>query len=339
MKVKEFNILLSELSDIVKPLNQILYEILILISFYFLFTNIKTNQTITNSINNSTTNTASIKNNKSFIILIAILAVAIDWFIWNNPIQTIFFLSILAIYIYYNLQNITIISTFINLSKDIYNASPIIPEPENNIKPTPEIDTIPEIFRKGHSPLCKSPLGFHISNPIPQPFDTNSTETKEIHEVYKSDKPYVSITDTKYAEIMLNDLYTTPQYKNIQTDEIDATLDNNIHSNDINQIQKLPTNQELLDSFKNPKKIFLDNKWLTSPRTYNDNCVGCSHPNANTNTNTNTNTSNKPIKGKNAICTVVPFGRQLSECTNQDNTITKQQLDSISDNKVIPLQI
>jgi hypothetical protein len=318
MKEKEFNTFILELSDIVKPLNQILYQILILISFYFLFTNIKNNQTLTN--NNSITTSQSINNHKSFIILIAILAITLDWFIWNNTIQTIFFASILAIYIYYNLQNINIISTFINLSKDIYNASPIIPEPtpEPRTDTTPEIDTIPEIFR--------------ISNPIPQPFDINSIETKEIHEVYKTDKPYVSITDTKYAEIMLNDLYTTPQYKNIQTDEIDTTLDNNIHLNKLSNSSKLPTNQELLDSFKNPKKIFLDNNWLNS-RTYNDNCVSCKTPNANTNTN------NQPIKGKNAICTVVPFGRQLSECTNQDNTITKQQLDSISDNKVVPLNI
>ena len=37
---------------------------------------------------------------------------------------------------------------------------------------------------------------------------------------------------------------------------------------------------------------------------------------------------------KNAICSVVQFGMELSECTNQDNTITHNQLSKISNNKI-----
>ena len=309
MKTKEFNSNLAELSNIVISLNQLLYEILILISFHFLLSNIRDNPNAPNSID---------KNTKSFIILVIILVVAVDWFIWNNPIQTVFFLCILAVYIYYNLQNIAIISTFINLSKDIYNASPIIPEQptQQSIKTNePDSMSIPEIFLN--------------ANATPQPFNATTNETKEIHEVYKTDKPYVSITDTKYAEIMLNELYTTPQYRNIQIDEIDTSLDNNLHLP-----PKTVSNAELINSFRNPKKEFLDKTWLSSPRTYNDNCVSCSHPPYNKQSNTSIKAGSK-----NAICTVVPFGRQLSECTNQDNTISPQQLENISENKVLPLQL
>jgi hypothetical protein len=309
------NSLSKEISNLAKSLNQILYEILILISFYLLFTNIKNNQTLDiNPTSNTSHNpTNYIGQHKSFIILCAILVVAVDWFIWNNVIQTTFFIGILAVYIYYNLQNLTIISTFINLSKDIYNASPIIPEPSaSSTTSNNTIPELPEILRNTNIP--------------PIPFDAATNEIREVHEVYKSDKPYVSITDTKYAEIMLNDLYSTPQYKNIQTDEIDSSLDNKLHN--VPTREKIPTNEELLNSFRNPKKEFLDSKWLNSGRTYNDNCVSCKHPTSNT-SNTNTNAKH------NAICTVVPFGRQLSECTNQDNTITPEQLNAISDNKII----
>jgi hypothetical protein len=316
MKVKEFNIFLLELSEIVKSLNQILYEIIILISFYFLFTNLKNNQTL--AITNNTTSENSIlqstnKTNNSFIILIAILAICVDWFIWNNSNQTFFFTGILAIYIYYNLQNITIISTFINLSKDIYYTRPIFTEPQKSSKQLSNTNNIMEIPRE-----------FQNVNGSPIPFDVNSIETKEIHEVYKSGNPYVSITDTKYAEIMLNDLYNSSQYKNISNNDICTSLDNNVNKT------KLQSDQELLDLFRNPQKIFLDNKWLNT-RTYNDNCISCTH--------SNSNKKNIDIIGKNAICTIVPFGRELSECTNQNNTISPEQLEIISDNKVKILQM
>lgn len=342
MNFKEFNNLISALSDDIAPLNQILYEILILICFYMLFTNLKNNHTntiisnpstttLTNPLTNPLTKTP-ISNKKSLIILLSIFVIAIDWFIWNNAIQTIFFTSILAIYIYYNMQNLDIISTFLNLSKDTYNAlsyvSPTIPEPHHisntlssNDNTIPVLE-LPEILRPTNIP--------------PQPFDIRNNEIKEIQEVYKSDKPHISITDNDYSKNMLGDLYITPQYKNIQPDDIDTTLDNNTHfTNTINNQSNLPSNEELLNSFRNPQKIFLDNNWfITRARTYNDNCVSCKHPSSST-----TSILPSPIQGKNAICTVVPFGRQLSECTNQDNTISNEQLEIIADNSVKPLEI
>ena len=61
MNIKEYNNLLSELSEIIKPLNQLLYEILILIALYFLFNNLKTNNTENpNKYANSTNNNINI---------------------------------------------------------------------------------------------------------------------------------------------------------------------------------------------------------------------------------------------------------------------------------------
>jgi len=330
MNLKEYNNLLEEISNFIKPLNQILYQILILITLYLLFNKLKTNQT-ENNTQNTIHNT---KTHKSFIILFAILAICLDWFIWNNTIQTALFISILTVYIYYNFQNLNIISTFINFTKEFNNLAPIITEPATKTNNTNEIPIlpIPDIFVTG--------------NKIPLPFDINNSETKEINEVYKSDKPYISITDTKYAEIMLNDLYNTPQYKNIQQDEIDTTLDNNIHfpinnSGNIN-FEHNKNNEELLNSFRNPKKEFLVSSWLnTKKRTYNDNCTSCKIYNASSNASSNLtkDITNNPNRGKNAICSLVYFGRELSECTNQEGTISQNQLDKISNNQVMPLNL
>lgn len=328
MNLKEYNSLLDEISNFIKPLNQILYQILILITLYLLFTKLKTNQTeypIQYTIQYTAQNTQQHKKtNQSFIILFAILAVGLDWFIWNNTIQTALFISIITVYIYYNFKNLNIISTFINFTKELSNAAPIITEPlsKNSSSCGIPILPIPEILIN--------------NNKTPLPFDINSTETKEINEVYKSDKPYISITDTKYAEIMLNDLYNTPQYKNIQHDDIDTTLDNNIH------FAYNKSNEELINSFKNPKKEFLDSSWLNiNNRTYNDNCTSCKTPRKSSNSSSNLtkDITNNPNRGKNAICTVVNFGRELGECTNQEGTINPEQLEKISDNRVIPLNL
>ena len=333
MNLKEYNNLLDETSNFIKPLNQILYQILILITIYLLFNKLKTNQT-ENQTENQTKNTSlNNKTHKSFIILFAILVVGLDWFIWNNTIQTTLFISILTVYIYYNFQNLNIISTFVNFTKTLSDSAPIISSLQN-LQTTSEEDNKKDC----EIPVLPIPDIFINGNKTPLPFDINSTETKEINEVYKSDKPYVSITDTKYAEIMLNDLYNTPQYKNIQNDEIDTTLDNNIHftTNKID-FEYNKNNQELLNSFKNPKKEFLDASWLNKKKnTYNDNCIGCKSSN---NNNKNININKNKNRGKNAICSVVNFGRELSECTNQEGSVNPEQLDKISNNQVKPLFI
>ena len=98
MNLKEYNNLLDETSNFIKPLNQILYQILILITIYLLFNKLKTNHT-ENHIQNTSLNN---KTHKSFIILFVILVVGLDWFIWNNCNQSSLFIAILFIYIVYN---------------------------------------------------------------------------------------------------------------------------------------------------------------------------------------------------------------------------------------------
>lgn len=249
MNLKEYNILVEEISNFIKPLNQILYQILILITLYLLFNNLKYYQTASYSQTTQQNILQNYKIHKSFIILFTVLSVCLDWFIWNNTTQTTLFISILTIYIYYNLKNLSIISTFINFTKELSNLSPITTDSSNNIN---------EHQKQCIIPILPIPDIYTNYNDIPLPFDINSTETKEINEVYKIDKPYISITDTKYAEIILNDLYKTPQYKNIIHNTIDTTLNNNIHF-EYNQ-----NNEELLNSFTNPKKEFLDSSWLNN---------------------------------------------------------------------------
>ena len=85
------------------------------------------------------------------------------------------------------------------------------------------------------------------------------------------------------------------------------------------------TNQELLQSFQHPEKQFLDMSWLQS-RTYND----------------NTTCGNKYMRGNgdgNKDMEVVPFGHKLSSCTNQDGSVSNQQLLDISNNTISPLDI
>jgi hypothetical protein len=194
MRVKEINLFLFELSEqILKPLNQIGFQILILINLHFLFENLRKNKTLeTNNTKNS-----SYKTTKSFIILISIISVFLDWFIWNNLTRTTLFISILAIYIYYNLNNITIISTFITISKNNYY--------NNNLtQPTPNIykSTIPTI--------PANIIKLNINN-TPEPYNINNINninTKSISEAHKTNKTIIPhITDIKYAEIISNDLY------------------------------------------------------------------------------------------------------------------------------------
>ena len=102
-------IIINDLVDIIKPFNQLLYQILILITLYFLFNNITNSHLL--QLNNK-----HIKyyNHKQFIMLYILLIVFIDWFMWLNTTRTILFISIIIIYSYYNFNNIKLITLFIN---------------------------------------------------------------------------------------------------------------------------------------------------------------------------------------------------------------------------------
>jgi len=175
-----------------------------------------------------------------------------------------------------------------------------------------------------------------IPNYKPDAYDKKLDGINDINSAYSSSIPSIHITDSVFADNQLNNLYGTPQYKNINTMDIDSSL-KNYNEKQTHFVTGLPKNtssspnesQETnINLFRNPKKDFLDNNWLyLKENTYNDNCKDCKTQNTNTNTNSN----------KNAICSVVKYGQELSECTNQKNTINNNQLENISTNLIKPI--
>ena len=330
MLQKDFTILLNNVNDIIKPLNQLLYESLILILIYYFF----------NSISNTNGTNGMNSNHKSFIILVALISIIINWFIWNNYLQTILFTAILIIYISYNFYLAKQISTFI----DMVNDSKAINK-QNDTNITNYNNQLLE-DQKQIDMITFVPKDIIMSNGNPRPtnleaYDKNLNNINSLKLAYQETIPKIHITDSKYAEIMLNDLYGTPQYKNINTNCIDKSLDNDIHNQGVQGVQGVhdfpDTNRDVdVDLFRTPKKIFLDNEWLSKKEnTYNDNCgskcKGGQEGNSDENSDENMDGNGK--RNKNAICYVAKFGRELNECTNS-YYVNEKQLTNISNNDV-----
>ena len=326
MNKKEFNTFINDIADHLKPLNQLLYQSFILIVFYYIF------DTITH-----------LQSHKPFIVLIAVICIILDLCIWNNMTQTILFIAILTLYVTYNINKDSTIDTFINTInniKNIHNDSikELWKKEELERKNKHEIDKITFIPQKfNQSKKSNDSNDSNTSNP--EPFDKSQNDINEINVAYKQPTIPSHLTDSKYARTMLNELYDTPQYKNIKKNKIDEALDDNIHyeSSDNSSDSIANSDKQNFELFKKPKREFLDDRWLNSVdsanNTYNDNCnnnkcIDKQHP------ETEIGKEKKP-RNKNAICTLVKFGYQLSECTNQDNTITDKQLDTISSNNVV----
>ena len=321
MNKKEFNSFINEIAEKLNPLNQLLYQSFILIVFYYIFDTIR-----------------HLHSHKSFIILIAVICIILDLCIWNNMNQTILFIAILTIYITYNIHKDDTIDTFINTINNIKNNY------NDNIK---EIWKKEELERKNKNEIEKItfiPRNFNKLNSnsntktttdmvqSPHPYDKSEININKINVAYKETTPTRRITDTQYAKKILNELYDTPQYKNIEKDKSDEALDNNIHYKKINSDNDDDIHN--IELFRKPKREFLDDRWLndTYNNSYNDNCKTKCIDKDSTETDTETKIKNR---NKNAICSLVKFGYQLSECTNQDNTITDKQLDTISSNNVV----
>ena len=333
MDKKEFNILLNEISETLNPLNQLLYQCLILIVFYYFFITVK-----------------KLALHKCFIILFAIICIILDLCIWQNTNQTILFMAILGIYITYNIKKDISIDNFINIINNINdNKNDSITElwlkEEIEKKNNNEIDKITFVPKNIYEKGTKNNNSSNSSNSsnskllYPEPYDKSQSEINKIKLAYKTNTSKVYSIDTKYANTKLTDLYDTPQYKNIKKNTIDKSLDDDIHFSDTdNNIINKNNNIEL---FRKPKVQFLDDSWLSNKdNSYNDNCKSNKcidthnthnrHNTKNKNTTSNTNTTSN----KNAICSVYEFGTTLSECTNQTNTITDNQLDKISTNNI-----
>ena len=353
MNQKEFNLLLSELSSRIKPINQLLFECLVLIIFYYIFNTISF---INNKIENS-------NSHISFIYLICLICIILDWFMWNNYIQTSLFTAILIVYIIYNINNTNTISTFINTINDSRDINKINQENEDDINNNKlEQEFQKEIQQDKLNRITFIPKEIDFSKNFNNPnYTIDAYEKKlnginDLNSAYSSGIPSIHITDSQFAELQLGNLYDTPQYKNIKKMNTDVSLDNyNKNQETRNSLyfplevpMNTPTNtlppesthesESNLDLFRNPKRQFIDNSWLSlKENTYNDNCKNCKGNKNTDNTSNSSNLTPNTNTNKNAICSVVKFGQELEECTNQNNSITNKQLDKISTNKIEPI--
>ena len=347
MNQKEFNLLLSEISNGIKPINQLLFECLVLIIFYYLFNTIS-------FINKDMSNyNSSSKSHISFVYIIAFICIILDWFIWNNQIQTSLFTSILILYIIYNINKSKTISTFINIVNDSREINKINSKINNKNDNEIKNNELEQEYQKAIQQdklnlITFIPKEIDFSNPknnpnyTPDAYEKKLIGINELNSAYSSGIPSIHITDSQFAEQQLNFLYDSPQYKNIKQIGSDKSLDNYNEKQDkasINLSGNSSVNSSFdksnLDLFRNPKREFLDNKWLDlKENTYNDNCKNCKGNNIN---NRNSMNPSSTKYTKNAICSVVQFGRELEECTNQKDSVDNKQLDKISTNKLEPI--
>ena len=215
MKEQEYNNLINNLSQFLIPFNQLLYEILIIITIYIYLERIYSSSTI---------NLLFLSNNSlSVIIIFTILAIGLDLYIWNNITQTIFFSAILILYIQYKISNQRLISSFVNMTGEHANAAEIkLTSADNALRNECNKPRIPEMLDLPYNTTNIKPYGIMA-------FDKTEKKINTIQEAYKSEQPPATITDSNYARLILNELYNTPQYRNnYPPNEIDSNLTNNI---------------------------------------------------------------------------------------------------------------
>ena len=229
MNQKEFNIVLKDASNEFNSFNQLLYQTLVLIIIYNLFNRIE-----------------NIKKHKSFIFLVLVITIILDLCMWNNYIQSALFISILIIYSSYNFNKSKTVDLFINIMsknnlkykqhnkyirENYKNELETKLKNENDIN---EITFIPKNFiqnRNQNEIINSNNNNININNnQSPEPYNKLEPTLNQIDVVYKSSKTNTFITDSKYAEIMLNELYNTPQYNNINKTCLDKSLDNDINN-------------------------------------------------------------------------------------------------------------
>jgi len=328
MNQKEFNLILSEISNRLKPINQLLYECLVLIILYYLF----------NTISFIKKDAKENNNHISFIYLICFICILLDWFIWNNQVQTSLFSAILIVYTIYNINKSKTISTFINIINESRDINKLNIQNDNEIKNNEldqEYQRAIQEDKLNRITFIPKEIDFTNSsnnpNYSPDAYEKNLVGINELNSAYSSEIPSIHITDSQFAELQLNSLYDSPQYKNIKNMDTDKSLDN------YNKKQETRNTELSSDLFKNPKKQFLDNSWLNlKENTYNDN-DNCKNCKGNNSTNITNNTKPINTKNKNAICSLVKYGQELEECTNQTNKVNNKQLDKISNNKIEPI--
>ena len=312
MNQKDYILLINNLSNKLKPINQLLYECLVLIIFYYIF------NTISFVNKNSDTH-------KPFIYLILIICILLDWFIWNNCIQSALFISILFIYVTYNFTLSNTISTFINNIKDSKINNEVNRQNEMKLQSIRlQQDIEAEKDQDEINTITFIPKNF-IPNINPDPYEKQLDGINEINSAYSSNIPYLNINDSIFADDQINQLHKSPQYKNIEPDDVSNAVSTDLISNNDNSSSSnnasSNTDKTNTDLFRNPARVFLDDKWLNiKDNTYNDVCTACTGK-----------------KSGNAICSVAKYGEGLEECTNQTDSVNNGQLIKISTNVVEPI--
>uniref|UniRef100_A0A6C0HMS3 Uncharacterized protein n=1 Tax=viral metagenome TaxID=1070528 RepID=A0A6C0HMS3_9ZZZZ len=292
--------LINQLSDIVVPINHIIFEFVILILVYIAITKTQNIQLKT-------------RYRWSFLFLFAIFAIGIDWFMWLDIKKTLLFGLLILIYIYYNIYNESTHSQFLDI---VYtandNTNQVSMANKNNIiinaNNQARIDK--QIANLTYTPPDLSPKYLerteyvdgnpHLVNP------TNGTsEAIALQNHIQQD----------YTNTALTALYNSSQYHNILKTDIDQYLDNNIHNNVVNNVMQTHQHWENYALLKNPKKVFFDSNWMhIKTPWYNDHCYSNGEEND-----------------------FVKFGYKLENCTNQTNAPLDPSMTLISSNDVQPI--
>jgi len=194
MREQEYNNLITTVSSNLATFNQLLYEILILITIYIYLERIETKSFHIE------------KNSYSVILLFIIISLSVDWLIWSNSIQTILFGAILFIFVKYKMDNMQLVSKFINITGEQIKQIDLLNSNSSKTCNKPTILAIPEMVDLPYDITDIKPFGIKA-------YDKTENSINSIQEAYQSNEPPLTITDSNYARIMLNELYQTPQYQ------------------------------------------------------------------------------------------------------------------------------
>lgn len=281
MKEYEFTNMINTTGEILIPYTRLIYETIILIFQYYFFEQLLNHQ-------NYSPTTA-----RFIIILFAGAAILIHWLIWRDTTRTLLFTAVLVILITYNLRRIYFIDEFLTKAETGLRSS--LEHFTGNSDTALSTTLISEFPSRLITPNDLKPS--HQSEP--KPFDENAINT--INEAYpETNGHYMAITDSAYANIMIDSLFNTPQIKNV-----------NIHPPEcqnyehFTSIGKTPSISSMAD------------------HVYNDNCpviCGCRN-------------------GIETVQHGRELTHCTNRDTGKGGIISPQQLESISDNTITPLRI
>jgi hypothetical protein len=305
MAKSEFNLFIRQLSELIIPLNHIIYEIVILILIFIFFKN-------TNFI-------TQVK--QKFIYLFIIFVLIIDWYIWKDFKKTLLFAVILFVYCNYFFQNQKTIATFLNYVDITKDETNIINKENAAYKYNIMVESDKknmienEITKLTYYPPDMDP---NYINKL-QYINTDKYKINEIDGYFETNLQS-KLEPDEFTKASLVELYESPQYKNIINSDIDKYLDDNIHNvTNVNNVTNKKNSKEKefenIALFRNPKKVFLDSNWYNNQQQYyNDHCYSSGETDE-----------------------FVKFGYKLEKCTNEQSKLLDHTLTLINNNNVSPI--